>query len=331
MEMPEQIPPITGVPVIDTPKILDWPADGGNQEPSLSEPTANLINDLHGEINQCDMILTTAGNYHMALKELWDLYLTKFLAGGSLLNWFYTTSPPVAKQQIENGLVRFGNVTLRCRPQIAVGPKGLINSLVDAGFTTGDAVPISTTRGNVLLVKKGNPKKIFTIWDLGRNDIRVVTPNPLTEPGSFTLYANSVYGIARNDRTPPPGMSAEGLFNAIFNGSGSDVEKWLAGKRIHHREIPWSVVYGKADAAVIFYHLALHAVTTFPDLFEIVPLGGTPTAPKPMPGNLTETLFAIIIKSNWSEKQLNAAERLMVLFQSDEFNSILKRHGLDRP
>ena len=63
--MSDQTPPITGVSVIDTPKILEWPADTGNQEPSLSEPTANLFNDLHAEISQCDMVLTTAGNYHI--------------------------------------------------------------------------------------------------------------------------------------------------------------------------------------------------------------------------------------------------------------------------
>src|SRR5271169_1619619 len=82
MEMHDQVPEITGVPVIDSPRILNWPTDGGNQEPSLGEPTANLVNDLHAEINQCDMVLTTAGNYHMALKDLWSLYLTKFPADG---------------------------------------------------------------------------------------------------------------------------------------------------------------------------------------------------------------------------------------------------------
>ena len=277
--MSDQTPPITGAPVIDTPKILEWPIDKGIQEPSLSEPTANLVNDLHAEISQCDMVLTTAGNYHMALKELWDLYLTKFPADNPLHNWYYTTSPPIAEQQITSSLVQFGNVKARCRPQVAVGPKKLIDSLVQAGFTTGDAVAITETRGNVLLVKRGNPKSISTIWDLGRNDIRVVTPHPSFEAGSFRLYANSIYDIAIHDNNPPSGITARDLFDNIFNGASGDPEKWLSGKRIHHREVPWSIAYGKADVAVIFYHLALHATITFPDLFDIVALGGTVTKP----------------------------------------------------
>ncbi|MEW6584259.1 MAG: substrate-binding domain-containing protein [Nitrospirota bacterium] len=329
--MSDQPPVITGVPVIDAPRVLDWPADGGNQEPSLAEPTANLVSDLHAEISQCDMVLSTAGNYHMALKELWDLYLVKFPADDPLRNWCYTTSPPIAKQQITNGLVQFGNVTVRCRPQIAVGPGGIIDVLAKAGFTTGDAASICKTRGNVLLVKKGNPKHVFTVWDLGRSDVRVVTPNPASEAGSFAVYANSIYGIATCDQNPPAGITPRGLFDTIFNGASSNPQKWLSGKRIHHREILWSVAYGKADAAVIFYHLALHAISTFPKLFDIISLGGTPAKPKPVPGNLTEILYAVRIKGNWTEKQRIATEKLMALFQSDEFTSILVKYGLDRP
>lgn len=137
------MPSITGAPVIDSPKILEWPADSGKNEPSLSEPTANLYNDLHAEISQSDMVLTTAGNYHMALKELREMYLMKFTPDDPLRNWYYTTSPPVAKQQIVSAFIQFGNVTMRCRPHIAVGPKQLIDSLVDASLTTEAPVPIT--------------------------------------------------------------------------------------------------------------------------------------------------------------------------------------------
>ena len=241
------------------------------------------------------------------------------------------TSPPIVKQQITNNLVQFGNVMAYCRPQIAVAPKGLIDSLVDSGFTEGEAVPISKTRGNVLLVKKGNPKHVSTVWDLGRNDVRIITPNPELEAGSFALYVSSIYNIAKHDQNPPSDMNAEVLFDALFNGASSDPQKWLSGKRIHHREVPWSIAYGKADAAVIFYHLALHAVKTFPDLFEITPLGGTVQKPEPLPGNHTEILYAIKIHGQWTKKQNSATERLMELFRSREFTAILGKHGLDRP
>ncbi len=326
------MPAITGTPVIDGPKILDWPSDWGELGPSLGEPTANLVNDLHAGISQCEMVLTTSGNYHMALRELWDLYLKSFPPHDPLRNWLYTTSPPVAKPQIENGLVRFGNFVAFCRPQVAVGPMEIIDSLAAAGFAAGGALPVCESRGNVILVRKGNPKDIFTVWDLGRGGVRLITPNPASEAGSFRLYASSVYYIAGHDVAPPPGMTAGGLFDLIFNGAaGGRENKWLCGRRIHHREIPWSVAYGKADAAIIFYHLARQAKAVFPDLFDIVALGGTPEEPEPIPGNRTETLYAVRIKGEWSRRQQDATEKLMELFQSRQFTDILKRHGLARP
>ena len=323
-----QLPGISGRPVIDGPKILDWPSDRQGQGPSLDEPTANLINDLHAEMSDCDMVLTTSGNYHMALRELWDIYLESFPADAPLGNWFYTTSPPVARGQIANGLIRFGNFRGRCRPQVAVGPAELAASLVAAGLTDGGALPICKSRGNVILVKRRNPGKILTVWDLGRKGIRLITPNPETEQGSFRLYAVSIYRIAQNDKKPPSGMTAEGLFNAIFNGKRGG-QKWFSGRRIHHREIPWSVAYGKADAGLIFYHLAKHAKNVFPELFDIVPLGGTADEPKPLPGNQVETLCAVRIRGDWSKRQKDAAEKLMELFKSRKFTAILKRHGLE--
>jgi hypothetical protein len=331
MKTTEGIPPITGVPVIDAPKILEWPADGGTEEPSLSEPTANLANDFHAGIHQCDMVLSTAGNYHMALRELWELFLESSPPDDPLHNWFYTTSPPIIKQQIMNNLVQFGNVRASCRPQVAVAPKKLIDSLIDAGFTRGEPVPISKTRGNVILVRQGNPKDISAIWDLGMNKVRIITPHPELEAGSFTLYARSIYDIALRDPNPPGGMTAEDFFNALFNGASTDPQKWLSGKRIHHREVPWSIAHGKADAAVIFYHLALHAVTVFPDLFDIIPLGGTVRDPDPLPGNHTEVLYAVRIQGRWTGKQKRATKRLIKLFQCPAFASILGKHGLGRP
>ena len=126
-------------------------------------------------------------------------------------------------------------------------------------------------------------------------------------------------------------MTPESLFDAIFNSREGDPWKWLSGTRIHHREVPWSVAYGKADAGILFYHLALHAVTTFPDLFEIAPLGGTPANPEPLRGNRTEVLYAVRIHGDWTERQRFATEELMELFLSSEFTLILDKHGLDRP
>ncbi|MDH5180899.1 MAG: substrate-binding domain-containing protein [Gammaproteobacteria bacterium] len=332
------VPAITGSQkVVTPPTLLDWPDDFPGVEPYLTEPTANRLSDLHGEIGQCDIVFSTAGNYHMALRELWQVYLTKYAKDLDIKTWYYTTSPPISPQQVAKKTVQFGNLNMNCVPQVAVGPKKLIEKLQSMGVTDGAPVKIIKNRGNVMFVKKGNPKKIKTVWDLGRKDVTLVTPHPKMEAGSFGNFSGTVYNVAKNDPKPPAGMTAEKLFDKIYNQKDGGCNKkgkncsWVTGKRIMHREQPWAVASGNADAGLIFYHLALYFTRTFPDKFEIVPLGGTAEDPKPAKGNKVGVLQAVRIKGNWTDKQKKATEKLMEALQSDEFTKILNKHGMDRP
>jgi len=337
----DTVPKITGKPIIVTPDLLDWPADFDQATPYLTEPTSNRLSDLHGEVGNCDMVLSTAGNYHMALKELWnDVYLKNQAKDLGLNTWFYTTSPPVGPQHVKNEIVQFGNLNLKCRPQVAVGPAKLIAKLKEMNVVDGEPIPFMKNNGNVIIVKKGNPKHIKTVWDLGRNDVTLVTPNPVMEPGSFGNFSGSIYNIAKKDKHPPQGMTAEQLFDSIFNAdqSGCSTKEgsakkcsWVSGKRIMHREQPWAIYSGNADAGFIFYHLALYFTRTFPDLFEIVPVGGTADKPQPLPGNKVAVLSAVKITGNWNDKQKAAQQKFIEALQSDDFTKILAKHGINRP
>ncbi|MHB8069467.1 MAG: substrate-binding domain-containing protein [Desulfobaccales bacterium] len=325
-----EMPPITGKPVIDAPLLLDWPTDRGLLVPNLNDPTANTLNDFHAQISSCDLVFSTEGNYHPALKDIWPVFLAKF-KDQPLLNWFYTTSPPVSVAQIEKQMLQVGNLYATCRPAVVVATPKVISRLEQAGHTEGPAHPLLRDRGQVLLVKKNNPKKIRSVWDLGGKRVRLVTPNPELEPGAFENYAGTIFNIAALDPHPRPGLSAAKLFDLLFNGGSGDPEKWLAGPRIHHRDLPWSVAYGRADAAVIFYHLGLYIQQTFPDKFALVPLGGTVDHPQPLAGTVSVTRYLVRIKGNWTPRQLEAREKLVETLLSDEFTQVLEKRGLMRP
>ncbi len=323
-------PVITGSPKLISPNILLWPRDVAGGAPNLTERTSNTVLDMHARFNDCDMALSTSGNYHMALRDLWyDFYLPAMAtAGYPLRTWLYTTSPPISPLQITNKRVTIGNVRARCLPQVVVGPGSIMDEVIALGVADGEPVPVIRNRGNVLLVSAGNPKNIQSIWDLKRIDVRVATSNPYNEPGSFGNYSSSIYNIALND-TPVGSTEADELYNAIFNSTMDD--KWASGRRIHHREVPWLIARDHADVAPIFYHLALYAKLTFPRQFDIVPLGGTVDMPDPLPGNKVGTLFALKIKGDWSAKQLAARDMLVHYFQTQEFGLILNKYGIDVP
>jgi formylmethanofuran dehydrogenase subunit D len=332
------VPKINGTPKIVAPEmLLDWPEDFAGVTPYLTEPTANRLNDLHGEIGSCDIVLSTSGNYHMALREMWQDYLKQNARPLNIKTWYYTTSPPISPPQILNKALVFENLKLNCIPQVAVGPKKLMKKLKNLGLNDGKPVKVIKNYGNVIIVKKGNPKNIKSVWDLGRADVTLVTPNPKMESGSFGNFSGSIYNIAKNDPNPPAGMTADKLFNNIFNtsqencGTATNKCRWVSGKRIMHREQPWAIYSGNADAGFIFYHLALYFTRTFPDQFEIVSLGGTASKPEPVKGNKIGVLQAVRIKGDWSKNQLGAQEKLMQAFQSDTFTAQLQRHGIRRP
>jgi hypothetical protein len=325
-----EMPKITGKPVIDAPQVLPWQTDQETVTPDLYDPTSNMLLDLHGVVSSCDLVFSTEGNYHPALYDIWPIFLSKF-RNYPLQNVFYTTSPPITFDQIKNQTLQFGNLHITCRPSVAVATGAAIDKLVVVGYTEGPVYPLYRDRGAVILVKKGNPKHIQSVWDLGRNDVRFVTPNPVNEAGAFGSYLSTLYEIAANDKQPPEKMTAELLTNRIYNSVGDDPYKWLAGPRIHHSDLPWSVAYGRADAAIILYHLGLFAWQSFPEIFDIVPLGGTVADPQPLMGTDIRDRFIVRIKGNWSTRQLEAQDKLIETLLSHEFTMILEKRGLSRP
>ncbi len=317
-------PPITGEPLYFDAGLLDWPLDRSPRIPDLTEATSNRLYDMHMEINNCahfDLIISTAGNWHPALSEYWfDRFLRK---QKNLENWYFSTTPPIALVQARESHLGMGNLSVNCVPHIAIGPQALMDGLTRADLAEGEPLPLLQTRGDVILVQRGNPKNIRTVNDLGRKDVRLATPNPLEEGGSFDHYTRTLYGVAYQAFGQ---AVADTLFNSIFNANDST---WVAGRRIHHREMPEIIARGEADAGIIFYQLARYVCDLFPELFDMVPLGGGINAPDPLAGNERLTLYAIRIRTALTENQQALREAFFEEIEKGRLDKYLKNHYLD--
>lgn len=97
----------------------------------------------------------------------------------------------------------------------------------------------------------------------------------------------------------------------------------MFGENIHHREAPQAIAAGNADVAVVFYHLGLRYIRIFPDIFDIVPLGGTIDNPDPLPGNQTGTTCIGLVGDGgkWGRQFLS-------FMKSDKALDIYQYHGL---
>ena len=263
---------------------LNWPEEQACGETPYfrwDQPGSNICLDFHGDPVNAQLVVFSDGNHHMALRECLDLFSQK---NKSLSGIFYATTPPgPIVGMLRDGGLQMGNLIIRVSPHIFISPPEVLDNLVADGFMPEHS-PFVQNQGNVMLVKKGNPKQIFKVSDLRREDVRLFLSNPETEKASFTAYFNTLKAIA-SEESPDLGFPDDKIKQGQV----------VFGKRIHHREAPQAVADDSADVAIVFYHLALRYIRIFPSLFEMVPLGGTVSDPQPVSGNIISLTHAGII------------------------------------
>ncbi|HAK60527.1 MAG TPA: hypothetical protein DCO77_09115 [Nitrospiraceae bacterium] len=335
---------------------LEWPQDEVTSTPYLTQLLANDINDLHGNLS-CELIISTPGNYHMALKDAMfgdpDLLPEKhvgLLEQEGTPNQFkvsicWSTSPPVSIDQITAEELQFKNIKMVGRPSLVMAPGAVMNELVANGMVDADTrETFLVNQGNVILIRNDKAGVIKNVCDLD-GITRVVTPNPYDEPGSFKNFSETIFNVAAQNTL---GCDATKLFESIFlqdlnlidtssfnnpydingvlsvfgrgtkpQGTGA---KWVASSRIMHRDIPYALCHDEADAGVIFYHQAVYLKKTLASTgchLEIVPLGGTVENPQPLPGNRVGTLHIAKVNGTYFKKVNDARDKIYDFLTTD--------------
>ena len=264
--------------------MLNWSEEiigTGNEVPKWNHANSNLFLDFHGDPLTARLVVFSDGNHHMALKDTLQLFYDKNPEVGQV---FYATTPPgpvfdlLTKEKLQ-----IGNFILSVRPHVFISPPLVLDALVNHGYMS-ERKPFVKNRGNVLLVRKGNPKQIAGISDLARPEVKLFLSNPERETVSYQGYFDTLKGVAKRAGVELPFLCDEHPGNKIIYGDS-----------IHHREAPQVIKEGIADVAVVYYHLGLRYLRMFPSLFEIVPLGGTADDPKPFADNVISSTDAGII------------------------------------
>ena len=363
------VPPITGNPIIvQHLGKIEWPQEDPISTPYLTQVSANDINDLHGDVT-CDLIISTPGNYHMALKDAMkgraDLNFDGLQQQARNLDVTvcWSTSPPISLDQIPAEKLQFKNIILKGRPALSMAPGAVMTMLVNQKLVdelTRQA--FLRNRGNVILVRADKKHKVKNICSLAGNT-RVATPHPTLEPGSFGNFSTTIFDVAdRNNFN----CDATSLFNSIFsqdiskfdikkfdnpydiagvlsvftnekkhNKKRNKTPKWIASSRIMHRDIPYALCHNEADAGVIFYHQAKYLKDVLGQTgckLKIVPLGGTEKDPAPLDGNRVGTLQIAKVIGNYPQKVLDARDIIYdFLTASPIWTQIMDEHGMDDP
>ena len=251
---------------------LIWPAERPRAAAlgsEWSQARSNLCLDFHGDPASAQLVVFSDGNHHMALAECVEAFVRR---SPGLHEVFYTTTPPsVYLAMLRTGELNLGNLTLRVRPNVVIGPRDLVERLHAEG-ETGAPVAFARSRGNAYLVRAGNPKGIRGVADLLRPDVVPFMSNPDTEAASYGVYRETMLATARIR-----GIDVGALKRRLAGESGEAGSGPIVfGERIHHREAPQALADGEADVAMVYYHLALRYMRVFPGEFECVCEGWDP-------------------------------------------------------
>ncbi len=243
-------------------RYLQWPLEASQKNLidyfRWQQAGSNLCLDFHGNPATAKLVVYSDGNHHMALEACCQAFVETH---PEVTDIFYATTPPnVIYQSLLQGGLMIGNLQLNVLPHVFISPTNIVNKLVDQNLMSSHQV-FAKSRGNVLLVKKGNPKNILGIGDLLRSEIKLTMSNPVTESASYKVYRDTLLGTARTQNLN------EAMFARLVDKGSTQV---IFGESIHHREVPQAIYSGQADVAVVYYHLALRYTRIFPDDFELI-------------------------------------------------------------
>ena len=288
-------------------KQLNWPVEGSQVDYSnhnqWNQAGSNICLDFHGDPLAAKLVVFSDGNHHMALQACCKL----FLKSNPIVNdIFYATTPPkVILDSVLNGGVLLGNVHLNIQPHVFISPENILDKLV-AKKQIKSHQAFARSSGNVLLVKKGNPKSIKGISDLLRDDVRLIISNPVTESASYEVYKQTLLDVAAEKNLD---------VSAFSNLIDKDSTRAVFGESIHHREVPQTIYEDNADVAIVYYHLALRYSRIFPDDFEIVKIESKANV-------YTDYHIGLMNNSGeWGNKFID-------FMFSDEALALYKEHGL---
>lgn len=292
---------------------LNWPAEQATG-PALELPryrqNESLCLELHGDPVHARLVVVSDGNHHMALQEALHAFsLTHPMVG----DIFYTTTPPrIAAQMLRAGGLEIGNLRLPITPHVFISPPAVLEPLVNDGYIQGHH-PFMSSRGVVLLIPKNNPESIAGIADLLRPSVRLFLSNPITEKVSNQIYTDCLRRMAEQ-----AGITLDFLAHAPGQ---PDPSKLVYGESIHHREAPQAIMDERADAALVFYHLALRYQRIFPQHFDFVwPVGSL--------GN--QVCGTSIISNGLVGNGGEWGQLLLDFLSSDVVTKIYEYHGLMR-
>jgi ABC-type molybdate transport system substrate-binding protein len=210
-------------------------SDALNRGLEFTVPTADVLADFHGSLDNPELVLYASGNYFFAMGPLVQAFGEAYPQYRGRV--YYETLPPglLLKQMDAGGTVTSGNMTWTVKPDVFLAERAASNGLVRNGRLIGPVVTFGTN-DLTIMVAAGNPEHVAALADLGRAGLALVMPNPEFE------------GVAKQIQASLVKAWGEALAEAVYGKKVRNGETLLT--RIHHRQTPLLLMQHLAAAGV---------------------------------------------------------------------------------
>jgi hypothetical protein len=182
-----------------------------------------------------------------------------------------TLPQPIIVDMVRTGALVLGNLTLDLSrgsgyyPDIIMGGPDPLQLLRKIGVIDPRRARVfAKSRGEALMVRKGNPLGISGLTDVARTGARVATADEVEAVGRAGMRSQIEVMIGK--------PAADALF-------ATEVGHFPGRLGITHRDVPEMLARGYADVGIVPYHLVSYWVRTFPELFELVQIAGAERYP----------------------------------------------------
>lgn len=249
------------------------------------------------------LTLWLAGNQYFAME---DVIRTFQKANPKVGNVALITLPPgVILKAINSGGWRYEGKDYAMQPDIYASVD-LAHLQTLKAKAKMDQYIIYTHNALDLMVAKGNPKDIKGIKDLGRDDLKIMLPNPIDE-GIMKFYAKKV-------------LQRHNLWDKISNGKECKACSPSANVYftvVHHREIADGLKAGTVDVGIVWTTETKNALEEGLDV-EAVAL-------PPEDSLIDEVSYAIGTLTSSTHK--DAASQYLKFLQSDAGQKAYEKFG----
>lgn len=201
--------------------------------------------DAFERMPNAGLVLWLAGNQFFAMDDVVHAFQKQHPATTVGL---MTLPPGLLLQAIKAGGWVYADKEYRGLPDIYASVNlGHLKQLKASG--TMDSYMVYMHNELQIMVSKGNPKKITSVKDLVRGDVRTSMPNPINE-GIMQFYIRKV-------------LERRGIWEKISGNKEcvscqTTKNNWFTA--VHHRETPERIKAGQSDAGVVWKTEVLEAL-----------------------------------------------------------------------